>query len=261
MATALANARLYEKVLEDERRMEHDLATAREIQRGLLPETTPRFRQLEIGSASTPARELGGDFYDFLLQKDGRLAFAVGDVAGKATPAALLGSMAVGLLRAHIAEDPRRPAEMLVELNGHLLTAGGDNRFVAMIYGVYDEAGSALHLGNAGFPRPLLLRDDRVEEIRLEGRPLGLFPDSEYRELRVEVRAGDIAVFCSDGVTECESRRGESFASTMLPSLLRKLAARPAQQLAQEINAEAERFAGGHVHQRDDYTVLVLKFA
>jgi serine phosphatase RsbU (regulator of sigma subunit)/SAM-dependent methyltransferase len=260
MATALANARLYEKVLESEGRMEDDLATAREIQRGLLPETTPRFRQLEIGSASTPAQELGGDFYDFLHQKDGRLAFAVGDVAGKATPAALLGSMAVGLLRAHVVEDPRRPAEMLVELNGHLLTAGGDNRFVAMIYGVYDEAGSTLHLANAGFPRPLLLRDDRVEEIPLEGRPLGLFPDSEYQELRVEVLAGDIAVFCSDGVMECESSHGESFESAMLPSLLRKLAARPAQELAQEISAEAERFAGGHDQQRDDYTVLVLKF-
>jgi serine phosphatase RsbU (regulator of sigma subunit)/SAM-dependent methyltransferase len=261
MATALANARLYEKVLEDERRMENDLATAREIQRGLLPESKPSFHRLEIGSASTPARELGGDFYDFLQQKDGRLAFAVGDVAGKATPAALLSSMAVGLLRAHVAEDPLRPAAMLVELNGHLLNVGGDNRFVAMIYGTYDEAGSALHLANAGFPRPLLLRDDQVEEIHVEGRPLGLFSDSEYRELQVEVRAGDIAVFCSDGVMECESKRGESFDSAMLPSLLRKLAARPAQQLAQEINAEAERFAGGHAHQRDDYTVLVLKFA
>jgi serine phosphatase RsbU (regulator of sigma subunit)/SAM-dependent methyltransferase len=260
MATALANARLHEKVLQNERRMEDDLATAREIQQGLLPETTPRFRGLEIGSASTPARALGGDFYDFLHQKDGRLAFAVGDVAGKATPAALLGSMAVGLLRAHVVEDPRGPAEMLVELNGHLLKAGGDNRFVAMIYGIYDEAGSALHLANAGFPRPLLLRDDRVEQIRLEGRPLGLFPESEYRELRVEVRAGDVAIFCSDGVMECENERGESFESAILPSLLRKLAARPARQLAQEINAEAESFAGGQVHQRDDYTVLVLKF-
>jgi len=260
MATALANARLYEKVLEDERRMERDLATARKIQRGLLPDTRPRLRQLEIGSASTPARELGGDFYDFLTLMDGSLAFAVGDVAGKATPAALLGSMAVGLLRAHFVEDPRRPAEMLAELNGHFLKVGGDNRFVAMIYGTYYETGSVLHLANAGFPRPLLLRDDRVKEIHVEGLPLGLFPDSKYQEQRIEVRAGDIAVFCSDGVMECENSRGESFDSSMLPSLLRKLAARPAQDLAQEINAEAERFTGGHSHQRDDYTVLVLKF-
>jgi len=260
MATALANARLHEKVLADERRMEADLATAREIQRGLLPETTPVFRRLAIGSASTPARELGGDFYDFLHQKDGRLAFALGDVAGKATPAALLGSMAVGLLRAHVVEDPRRPADMLVELNGHLLAVGGDSRFVAMIYGVYDEAGSTLAMANAGFPRPLLLRDDRIEEIRLEGRPLGMFADSEYTELRLDVRAGDIAVFCSDGVMESENAEGQSFDSTMLPSLVRKLAKRPAQQLADGINAEAQRFAGGHARQCDDYTVLVLKF-
>jgi len=86
MATALANARLYEKVLEDELRMERDLATARKIQRGLLPESTPVFRHLEIGSASTPARELGGDFYDFLTLSNGCLAFAVGDVQARPPP-------------------------------------------------------------------------------------------------------------------------------------------------------------------------------
>jgi serine phosphatase RsbU (regulator of sigma subunit) len=217
-------------------------------------------RHLEIGSASTPARELGGDFYDFLTLRNGCLAFAVGDVAGKATPAALLGSLAVGLLRAHFVEEPRRPAEMLAELNGHLLKVGGDNRFVAMIYGVYDEAESVLHLANAGFPRPLLLRDDQVEEIDIAGLPLGLFPDSEHEQKGIEVRAGDIAVFCSDGVTECENRSGEIFDTAMLPSLLRKLAVQPAQKMAQEINAQALRFAGGHDHQLDDYTVLVLKF-
>jgi serine phosphatase RsbU (regulator of sigma subunit)/SAM-dependent methyltransferase len=259
MATALANARLYEKVREDELRMERDLSTARKIQRGLLPETNPRFRRLEIGAATRPARELGGDFYDFMVLGDGRLAFAVGDVAGKATPAALLGSMAVGLLRAHFVEDPRQPAEMLIELNNHFLSVGGDNRFVAMTYGTYDETESVLHLANAGFPRPLLLRDGLVEEIDLVGRPLGMFPDSEYQEQRIEVRAGDIAVFCSDGVMECENGSGESFDTSMLPLLLQKLAKRSAEEIAYEVNAEAERFVGGHTRQLDDYTVLVLK--
>ena len=261
IATALANARLHEKVLQDEQRMERDLATARIIQRGLLPETTPRFEHLEIGAASSPARELGGDFYDFLTLQDGRLAFAVGDVAGKATPAALLGSMAVGLLRAHFVEQPRRPAEMLTELNDHFQKVGGDNRFVAMIYGIYDESLSVLQLANAGFPRPVIFREDRFEEIPIEGRPLGLFPDSAYNEQQVDVHAGDIAVFCSDGVTECENRDGESFNSVMLPSLLRKHKARTAQQIAMEINAEALRSCGGQDLQLDDYTVLVLKFS
>jgi len=149
---------------------------------------------------------------------------------------------------------------MLAELNTHLLKVGGDNRFVAMIYGVYDEATMVLHLANAGLPRPLLLRDEQVEEIDLAGLPLGLFPDSAHEEQAIEVRPGDIAVFCSDGVTECENNSGESFDTAMLPSLLRKLAVQPAQEMAQEINAQALRFAGGHANQLDDYTVLVLKF-
>jgi sigma-B regulation protein RsbU (phosphoserine phosphatase) len=260
IATALVNARLYAKVLRDELRLERDLATAREIQRGLLPEVIPRSRHLEIGCATSPARELGGDFYDLLHQKDGRLAFAVGDVAGKATPAALLGSMAVGLLRAHVVNDPRGAAEMLVELNDHLQDVGGDNRFVAMIYGLYDENERTLSLANAGFPRPLILRDGGIEEIPLEGLPLGLLPDAKYREMMVDVRSGNAVVFCSDGLMECENEREESFQAAVLPSLLRELAPQPAQRVADEINRAARRFAGWRDRQLDDYTVLVLKF-
>ena len=211
VATALVNARLYEKTLRDEQRLEDDLATAREIQRGLLPEATPRLARLEIGSAYTPARELGGDFYDYLHYADGRLAVAVGDVAGKATPAALLGSMAVGLLRGHVVEDPREPAEMLAELNQHLLGAGGDSRFVAMVYAVYDEAANRVTLANAGFPWPLHLTGGEMREIRVGGRPLGLLPDSTYQTRELQVAPGDMVVFCSDGLMECENERGEAY--------------------------------------------------
>lgn len=260
IATALVNARLYAKVVKDERRLELDLATAREIQRGLLPEAIPRSRHLEIGCATSPARELGGDFYDVLPQRDGRLAIAVGDVAGKATPAALLGSMAVGLLRAHVVNDPRGAAEMLAELNDHLQDVGGDNRFVAMIYGLYDEDEHTLSLANAGLPRPLLLRDGGIEEIPLEGLPLGLLPDARYQETKVDVRTGDAVILCSDGLLECENEREESFQAAALPSLLLASAPRPAQRLADEINDAARRFAGWRDRQMDDYTVLVLKF-
>ena len=112
---------------------------------------------LEIGTAYIPARELGGDFYDFLRYPNGCLAFAVGDAAGKATPAALMASTAVGMLRGHVMEQPGEPAAILRELNAQLETITAEGRFVAMVamaYGLYDERAGKLHLANAGSAPP-----------------------------------------------------------------------------------------------------------
>jgi len=260
IATALVNARLFESVRRGERRLERDLATAREIQNGLLPRETPRMADLSIGSAYTPAKELGGDFYDFQIDRDGRLALAVGDVAGKATGAALLGSLAVGMLRGHLVEHPRAPEEMLAELNEQLLEAGGDNRFVAMSYSVYDEKTKRIRLANAGFPRALLVRNGTTRETSACGVPLGLFSGTRYRAETLDVCCGDVLVFCSDGLMECENERGEAFGPTGLRPLLERLASLPAQQIADRLNRAALEFAGPEVRQADDYTVVVVKF-
>jgi sigma-B regulation protein RsbU (phosphoserine phosphatase) len=261
IATALVNARLYETTLHHEQTMEQDLATAREIQHGLLPEATPRFDRLEIGAAYTPARALGGDFYDYLHYSDGRLAIAVGDVAGKATPAALLSSMAVGLLRGHVVEDPREPAGMLAELNEHLQTVGGDNRFVALVYAVYDQRADRIEIANAGFPRPLLVRDGVARELPVTGRPLGMLPGSDYASLTLDLSAGDALVFCSDGLSESENERGEVFGAAFLRARLPRLVSRQAAEIATRLNHAAREFAGGENRQADDYTVVVLKFS
>ena len=121
IAIALENARLYGRVLRQERRLERELETAREIQKGLLPGSPPRVRGAEIGAAYQPAKILGGDFFDFLSYGKGRLAIVVGDVSGKATPAALYGSLAVGEIRGHVLEHAHGPAEMLTTLNDSLL--------------------------------------------------------------------------------------------------------------------------------------------
>ena len=261
IATALVNARLFERVQRDEQRMERDLATARETQRGLLPTAgLPRVRGLDIGAAYAPARELGGDFYDFLDYGGGRMAVAVGDVAGKSTPAALLAAMAVGLLRAHVVERVGEPAAMLADLNEHLRAFGQPNRFVAMAFAVYDERSRALKISNAGLPRILMATREGTSELPPVGLPLGMFHGIEYDEITLQARAGDVVVFCSDGLLECENPNGEAFGARRLRGLLGDLRERTAQEIADELNRATVRFAGDGSRQHDDHTVVALKF-
>jgi len=260
IATALVNARMHARVLRDEQRFERELNTAREIQRGLLPRATPRIAGLEIGAACMPARELGGDFYDFLRYPDGSLAFAVGDAAGKATPAALMAAMAVGMLRGHVMEQPGEPTAVLRELNAQLEQVGLDGQFVALTYGLYDPQTRRLQISNAGLPHALLVRAGRIEEIAIDGVPLGLLSDREYAKRDVEIESGDVVVVCSDGLTEAENEREESFDTERLQEVVEKLLPCAAQQMAEGLSHAALDFAGGAAFQRDDYTVVVLKF-
>lgn len=260
IATAIANARLFEESRQHEQRMAHELATAREIQRGLLPQDLPPAESLEIGSAYAPAAQLGGDFYDFLRCPDGRLAFAVGDVAGKATPAALLASLAVGLLRGHVVERPYEPDEMLADLNDHLQSATADNRFVAMVYGLFNDRSRTVHLANAGFPLALLASAGNLRPVDTGGIPLGMWPGTTYTTRTLRVSPDDILILCSDGLMEARNERGEVFETSRLGSAIDELASEPADRIAAGLNKAALDFAGGDTRQEDDYTTVVLKF-
>src|SRR6202162_303837 len=180
IAIALENARLYEESRESQRRLQDDLSTAREIQRQLLPTGAREVPGLDLAAGYCSARELGGDFYDFLPYGQGRLAVALGDVSGKGTAAALFASLAIGILREHVVGHPCPPAEMLALLNRRLHGARLDARFIAMAFAVYDAGERRLTLANAGAPYPILLRDGNVQQVRVAGVPLGLFADSKY---------------------------------------------------------------------------------
>ncbi len=259
IAVALENARLYEKVSEDERRLESDLETARGIQKGLLPASVPRIEGLEVGFGYQPARQLGGDFYDFLPYGPDRLAVAVGDVAGKGTPAALYGSLAVGILRGRVVEKTWEPGEMLGEINRQLERHQIDNRFVAMMFGVVDRSDSSLTLANAGLPRPLLVRDGKVEELQVDGIPLGMFSSVQHKELRLELQPGDVVVMSSDGIYESIGHDREEFGVRKLQALLIEQADRPASEIADSVLRSAEHYVRETAHESDDRTVVVLK--
>jgi sigma-B regulation protein RsbU (phosphoserine phosphatase) len=260
IAIALENARLYEQVRGDEQRLHADLDRARKIQRQLLPSRVPSLAGAELAVAYLPARHLGGDFYDFLHYGEGRVALAVGDVSGKATAAALYGSLAIGTLREHAIAHPCPPAEMLAHLNQRFHRPEMDAHFVAMLMAMYDATTRTLTLANAGFPMPVLVRDGAARAIRIEGTPLGLLPGSDYREEWLELVSGDVLVICSDGISEASDSAGDELGVPRLCETAIELArTSSASQIAEGVMRLAERQLRGNGHSADDRTVVVLK--
>ncbi len=261
VAIALENSRMYEEARRNEQRLLAELDTAREIQRQLLPRGAREVPGLDIAASYVPARELGGDFYDFLPYGKGRLALVLGDVSGKGTPAALFGSLAIGILREHVVEHPCPPAEMLKMLNGRLYAARLDARFVAMLFALYDANARQLTIASAGAPHPLLVRDGKVEELLIEGVPLGLLPDVDYDVMTLDLQPGDLLVFASDGIVESENPKHEEFGSERLFSLLSTMSPKDSvEDVSGAILLATDEFSGS-APPHDDRTLLVLRVA
>ena len=260
IAIALENARLFEEARENEHRLQEDLATAREIQRQLLPTGAREMPGLDLASAYCSARALGGDFYDFLPYGEGRLALALGDVSGKGTAAALFGSLAIGIIREHIVDHPCPPAEMLAMLNNRLHGARLDSRFIATLFSVYDAGTRRLTLANAGSPYPLLVRDGAVQSIRIAGIPLGLYPDTQYEQVTLDLQPGDAVLFASDGILESENAQLEEFGIQRLSSVLSSIQPEhTASDIASSIIDATDRHTGEGLHARDDRTLIVFR--
>jgi sigma-B regulation protein RsbU (phosphoserine phosphatase) len=260
VAIALENARLYQDARENQLRLQNDLDTAREIQLQLLPRGAREIPGLDLTAAYVPARELGGDFYDFLPYGEGRLALALGDVSGKGTAAALYGSLAIGMLRELTVEHALAPADMLAVLNRRLHAARLEARFIALTFSVYDAADRTLTIGNAGGTHPLLLRDGQVTEIPVEGIPLGLFPEADYVISTLNLQFGDVVIFASDGILESENAKKEEFGMQRLSDLLISLPANTCvENISGAILRATDEFSGLGVAPHDDRTLLVLR--
>ncbi|MGB7434740.1 MAG: GAF domain-containing SpoIIE family protein phosphatase [Candidatus Acidiferrum sp.] len=260
IAVALENARLFEVSRENQARLQNDLETAREIQRQLLPSGAREVPGLDVATAYIPARELGGDFYDLLPYGVGRLAIVNGDVSGKGTAAALFGSLAIGILRELVHGSEASAAEMLRELNGRLLAARLDARFIAMQFAIYDAALRELNISNAGGTLPLLVRNGEVTEINVTGMPLGLLPEAEFDDQTLTLIPGDIVVFASDGIHESMNKDQEEFGIDRLKALLSTVApGDPGYTVAQRIVKATDEHAGVGRPPHDDRTLLILR--
>ena len=257
IAIAIENARLYERVLKSEARLERDLRRAQEIQMHLMPGVAPAIPGLEVGLRFLPARELGGDLYDFLTYGKDRHVFAVGDVSGKGAPAALYGAMASGILRS-LAPHRLAAPDMLRKLNLTLLERKIEGHFITMTYAIWEPKTKTLRLANAGMPLPILVRRGQAHPIRVEGVPLGLLEHAEYQETSVTLEKGDLLAFFSDGVPEAADPRHGEFGARRLEKILREHAQRPVEEIVASIFAEIAAFEQGRP-RRDDQTLLLIR--
>jgi sigma-B regulation protein RsbU (phosphoserine phosphatase) len=257
VAIAIENARLYQAVRRQERQLERDIAMAREVQLRLLPPTAPEMPNAEMAVRFLPARAIGGDLYDFLDYGSGQLAIVLGDVSGKAAPAALFAALVSGIMRSAAQQEPQ-PAEMLAILNDAIQERKLESQYVTMLFAVWNDENRTLKVSNSGAVQPVICRACNSETVRAEGFPLGLFPDVAYDELTVTTEPGDVVIFVSDGILDAENAEDEMYGPERLSNLLCDQRKHSAQEIADAILADVSRFLGGQ-DRFDDETIIVLK--
>src|SRR5947199_2865194 len=246
IAIALENARLYEEIGRQERRLERDLAMARELQFRLLPPSRPQLANLEIAAKFSPARAIGGDLYDFITYSQSRMAFVIGDISGKGAPAAIYAALVSGILRSHAPMEPG-PAEMLAALNYSLAERRIDGQFVSLIYAVWDDEQQTLQVANSGLPRPLYWHDDKIEIIEATGLPLGLFDDADYDEFTFNAKPGDKFVFFSDGILDARNEAGDLFGRSRVEQIVSECSAKSVETQGESIFKTVAEHAVGIV--------------
>jgi phosphoserine phosphatase RsbU/P len=257
VAIAIENARLYEQIERQEKRLERDLALARELQFRLLPQSRPQLANLEVAARFSPARAIGGDLYDFVDYSLSRFAIVIGDVSGKGAPAAIYAALVSGILRSHAPIEPG-PAEMLSAVNFSLGERRIDGQFVSIIYAIWDDPNRTLQVANSGLPRPLYCHDGKIEVIEATGLPLGLFDDAEYDEFTFRANPGDMFVFFSDGILDARNRAGDMFGRQRVEEIIGKSWEFSADWVVDSLfKAVAEHAAG--VETFDDQTVVAIK--
>jgi serine phosphatase RsbU (regulator of sigma subunit) len=250
--------RLEQERIERER-VEQELLVARRIQQASLPKEVPILEGWQISPYYRPAREVGGDFYDFHLLSEGRLGVVVGDATGKGVPAALVMSTTCGMLQlAARASDSSSPSEVLVQVNETLLARIPPNMFVTCFYCILDPESASLTYANAGHDLPYLRRrNGEAEELRARGMPLGLMPGMSYEEKEIELDAGEAALFYSDGLVEAHNRKGEMFGFPRLRALIAEHGEE--RSLGNLLLEELHSFVGEGWRQEDDITLLTLR--
>jgi phosphoserine phosphatase RsbU/P len=263
-AVAIENARLYEEIRRNEVRIEKELRFAQRVQQALLPTELPkRLRGVDIAARFASARELGGDLHDFLMPDSNTLVVAVGDVSGKGVPAALYSAFAGELVRSRTYRRRYAPerfsvAGVLQAMNTILHERQLEEYYCTLCYALFDLKRHTLVLANSGLPYPVRCTADSCGQIELPGVPLGSFPGVTYDQITLPLAAGDVFVFCSDGIFEAFNEEGQEFGARRLIDVVHSVRARTGREIADAIFDEVATFRGD-APQSDDMTAVVVK--
>jgi serine phosphatase RsbU (regulator of sigma subunit) len=240
-------------------KLERDLRVARQIQRSLLPANVPQVVGLEFAVHYEPAYQIGGDFYDFIWHDPSHLGLAVGDVAGKAISAALYMARLTSELRSRAA-IARTPARLLRRVNQEIAQLGDDGMFATLVYCIYDLENRSLVFTNAGHCVPLLRRGDRVFPLQAERAhtpPLGVTPELEAGEARVQLHSGDMLIMVSDGILEARDARGNDYGLSRLSRRIRTARGK-VDDVVKAILADIDSHCGEQGQQGDDMTLVAM---
>lgn len=255
-AQVIENARLYEEEKKREA-IEQELKLAQSIQRNLLPSGDPEVSGLDIAGVSLPARETGGDYYDFLELPSGKLGLVIADVSGKGVPAALLMANIQATLRGEL-WHAERLSECMSRTSDLLYHSTAPDKYATLFCGLIDTSDRVLLYSNGGHNFPLLRKTSgELRELSRGGVPIGLMEDAAYEEDGVALEPGEVLVLYSDGVTEAENAAGEQFDEERLKQALSELAGQGSRAILDGIVARVAEFRG-EAEQTDDITIVVV---
>jgi sigma-B regulation protein RsbU (phosphoserine phosphatase) len=253
----IENARLYEaeKTKQD---MERELTAAWEVQRSLLPQRLPEIPGIDLTGSSTPAREVGGDYFDVIPLSDQRYCIVLADVSGKGLPAALVSTMVKGIFLAQV-EKHKTPREILKATNVLLRSTLSRATFVTALVAILDAAKRSIELCSAGQCPPLRLCADRPPEfLSLAGHPMNWLESPAFDSLAVKLKPGETLIIYSDGVTEAQNEMDQFYGAPTLLHLSEALCKKPAQEI-HDAMVEAVKDFTGRREPADDVTLVVIK--
>jgi phosphoserine phosphatase RsbU/P len=263
-AVAVENARLYERIVANESRMEQELRFAQRVQAAFLPQGLPKkVKNLDIAARFAAARELGGDFHDFQLPESQALVVAVGDVSGKGVPAALYSVFAAELVRGRTFRRrylPERssPAAILSSVNTILHQRQLEEYYCTACYAIFDLKRRTVTIANSGLPYPIRCSGDDCGLIELPGVPLGSFFGTTYEEISLPLAAGELFVFCTDGIFEAFNAEGQEFGAQRLIDVVAQHRGSRADDIVDAIMNATRDFRGDY-HQTDDQTAVAVR--
>jgi sigma-B regulation protein RsbU (phosphoserine phosphatase) len=263
-AVAIENARLYEEVRRNEERIERELRFAQRVQAALLPTEPPRrLRNADVAGRFAPAHELGGDLHDFINPEPNSLVVAVGDVSGKGAPAALYSAFAAELVRSRTYRRRYTPdnfsvAGVLQAMNTILHDRQLEEYFCTLCYAFFDFKRRTVTISNSGLPYPVRCSDQECGQIELPGVPLGSFSGVTYDEVTLPLRAGDLFVFCTDGIFEAANVEGNEYGAKRLCDVVGENRKATAREIVDAIFDSVILFRGT-APQGDDMTAVAVK--